>query len=478
MRLPTPPHSTHFVGIGGVGMSALAEVLLRRGYLVSGSDLAESETTQRLRRLGAAVFAGHDARHVIPPTRLAILSTAVGPQNPERLEAMARSIPLAHRSELLALAMDLHPDGISLCGTHGKSTTTAMTALCLEAAGVDPTALVGAHVPVWNTNARIGSGRFFVAETDESDGSFANIHPRHALVTNIDSDHLDHFGTVDNIADAFHAFINGMRPGGWLALGVDCPRVAALRERIKHRDNLLTYALYPRAADVRARNIESTPNGTRFTIDWRGRAMGDVTLSIPGLHNVSNALGVLTLCRALECDWEPLIASMGRYGGISRRFQIRGEADNVLVVDDYAHHPTELMATLSAAKQRGRARVIAAFQPHRYSRTQLLHREFGPAFHQADTIIVTDVYAAGEAKIPGVSGQLIYDAVDAAGHPDVIYRPRQEDLLDELANLAQPGDLVITLGAGDLNKLADPLLERLALRQRVEATPATVAVVA
>lgn len=449
----------HFIGIGGAGMSALARVALARGVAVTGSDVADNATTRDLERQGAVILRGHHEAHVAC-AGLVVYSTAIAKENPELVEARRVGLPVWHRSRLLAAILQAS-ESISVCGSHGKSTTSAMTTLVLDRAGLDPTFLLGAKCSALGGNARHGEGRFAVAETDESDGSFLNVCPAHAIITNIDSDHLDHFGSLDTLKDAFVAFLAGVRRDGVVAMNADCPVSREVMTRLDRRP--LTYGLFPRHADVRARAITLADGGSTFEVDWRGRVLGRVELAVPGLHNVSNALAVVALLRALDVPFEDIAAGLAAYRGIERRLEQRGVRAGVTVIDDYAHHPAEIEATLAAVGSGGAARrLVVLFQPHRYTRTMLLADEFGEAFHRADAVVVTDIYAAGESPIDGVTGRRIYDAIRRTGHPHVVYCPADGEAHEYLERFVAQGDVVLTMGAGDVWRAGDALLASLA----------------
>jgi UDP-N-acetylmuramate--alanine ligase len=447
------------MGIGGVGMSALAQVCLKRGYRVSGSDPGRSNLTELLVALGAQVFHEHQASN-ISGADVVVISTAISEDNPELKAARQAGVAIWHRSDLLAAILHAG-ESVGIAGTHGKTTTSAMTSIALEAAGLDPTILVGASIPQFRSNAKVGDSPLVVAECDESDGTFLKYHLNHAIVTNIEADHLEHHGSIERIEEAFFQFMRQMAGNGVLVLSADDAR---LRAMIPHLGRpCVTYGLFPRIADVRARNIQQGPRGTSFRVEWRGRALGDVQLQVPGLHNVSNALAVVAMCRSLEVEFDVIAASLEAYRGVQRRFEIKGTRSGVTVVDDYAHHPTEVAATLSAAASKAHpgGRIISVFQPHRYSRTQALGAEFGPAFYQADDVVITDVYGAGEKPIEGVSGRLVYDSIRRLGHPSVHFLPTRYEVEQHLMNTVRKGDMVLTLGAGDIWKVGESLLAQL-----------------
>jgi UDP-N-acetylmuramate--alanine ligase len=451
----------HFVGIGGIGMCGIAELLRAQDYRVSGSDLRDGPTVARLRGLGIQVSIGHAAEHV-RGADVVVFSSAVRPTNAELVEAERRKIPVIPRAEMLAELMRLK-DGIAVAGSHGKTTTTSLVAHVLDAAGLDPTAVIGGRVlsASERTGARLGRGDLLVAEADESDGSFLRLAPVIAVVTNVDPEHLDHYGSVDALRDAFAAFANRVPFWGLAVLCIDHPGVQALLPRMTRRT--LTYGFSPQA-DLAAGEVVREGGGTRFEVRWRGERLGSARLRLPGLHNVQNALATLGVARELEIPFEVAAAALGSFPGIERRFELKGEAGGVQVVDDYGHHPAEIRATLAAAREIHPGRLIVVFQPHRYTRTAHLLGEFATAFHDADRLWLTEIYAAGEEKIPGVDGRALAEAIRAHGQRDVHFVADLGEIPGVVAPELRPGDLVITLGAGSISGLAPQLLEALEAR--------------
>ncbi|MGH7298803.1 MAG: UDP-N-acetylmuramate--L-alanine ligase [Candidatus Rokuibacteriota bacterium] len=447
----------HFVGIGGVGMSGIAEVLLTLGYRVTGSDARRSETVERLERLGAKVFMGHEAAHV-EGAHVAVYSSAVARDNVEVQAARQRGVPVIGRAEMLAELMRLKY-GIAIAGTHGKTTTTSMVAAVLAGGGFDPTVVVGGRVHALGANARLGQGEFLVAEADESDGSFLKLTPTIAVVTTVDAEHLDHYADLDAIVAAFLAFVNKVPFYGSAVVCLDDENVQRMIPRMDKR--VVTYGLAA-GADLMARRLQFSEMRSEFEAVHRGKSLGSVALQLPGRHNVLNALAAASVGLDLEMPFDKIQAALASFAGVQRRFQIRGEAQGVLVVDDYGHHPAEIRATLAAAKAGFDRRVITVFQPHRYSRTQHLRSDFLTAFYQSDVLIVMDIYAAGEAPIPGVHARDLADGIAAHGHREVLYlggdRPA---IVDYLCESTRTGDLVLTLGAGDVGQLGGELLKRL-----------------
>ncbi len=452
----------HFVGIGGMGMCGIAEVLVNMGYKVSGSDMNETEITRHLSGVGADVKYGHrpdnlDAADVV------VVSSAIKGYNPEVEAARARQIPVIPRAEMLAELMRMKY-GIAVAGAHGKTTTTTMMYQVLMTAGMDPTAVIGGRVnSLGLANARWGKSDYLIAEADDSDGSFLTLSPTLAAVTNIDAEHLDHYGTYDNVKKAFIDFVNRVPFYGVSALCLDNAGVQAILPSVQKR--FVTFGVSAQAT-YRARNIRHDGLVTRFVAWRRADELGEVVLPMPGQHNVLNALAVLALADFMQIPFEIFVKAMAKFEGIQRRFTVRGEVGGVTVVDDFGHHPAEVRATLSGARTSfaGR-RIIAAFQPHRFSRTRDQFQEFAKSFYDADKVVLCDIFAAGEKPIDGISSETLVRAIKEAGHKDVSYVARREDIAGVLDPLVKNGDLVITLGAGDIqltcNELTDLLEQRL-----------------
>lgn len=443
----------HFIGIGGSGMSGLAKLALQAGHRVSGSDLKNSEVTAGLAALGAEIYLGHAADHLSPDVGQVVYSSAVADDNPELVEAKRRRLEVTSRGEYLARLMNRY-EGIAVAGAHGKTTTTAMIATVLKKAGLDPTVAVGGTLVQEGTNAWLGRGRYMVAEADESDGSFLLLRPKVAVVTNVENDHLDHYGSLELLKDAFRRFVAQTDPQGLVVLNADDPFLTGLATQVA---NSTTYGWRDGAA-YRAELVELDGRGSKSKVYERGEFLGMLELAVPGRHNVANALAAVAVSRWLGLPFKTITGALAGYAGVARRFQLIGEAAGRLVIDDYAHHPTEVKATLAAARQLGR-RVLVVFQPHRYTRTARLYHEFGPAFADANLAVITDVYGAGEKPLPGVGGHLIAEEVRRYGHPPVYYRPKPQELLEFVAGLSQPGDLVLTMGAGDIWQLGRRLLQ-------------------
>jgi UDP-N-acetylmuramate--alanine ligase len=447
----------HFVGIGGVGMSGIAEVLLNLGYRITGSDARRGESVERLERLGAKVFIGHEASHA-DGAHVVVYSSAVARDNIEVQAARLRGVPVIPRAEMLAELMRLKY-GIAVAGTHGKTTTTSLVAAVLAAGELDPTVVVGGRIHGLGANARLGQGEFLVAEADESDGSFLKLSPTIAVVTTLDAEHLDHYGSLDAIRAAFLTFVNKVPFYGAAVLCLDEPNIQQMIPRVDKR--VISYGLES-SADLTARRLAFAGTTSRFEVVQRGRVLGPVALEIPGRHNVLNALAAIAVGLDLEIRFDVIARALAGFRGVQRRFQIRGEARGVLVVDDYGHHPAEIRATLAAAKAGYDRRVITVFQPHRYSRTQLLRQEFLTAFYQSDVLVVMDIYPAGEAPIPGVHARDLAEGIAAHGHREVRYmNGDRAAIVDYLCESTRSGDLVLTLGAGDVGALGAEVLARL-----------------
>jgi UDP-N-acetylmuramate--alanine ligase len=438
----------HFVGIGGIGMSGIAEVLLNLGYPVSGSDLKANDVTRRLVSLGAKIHLGHSPEQVAAAD-VVVVSSAVRADNPEVLAARARDIPVIPRAEMLGELMRVK-DGIAVAGSHGKTTTTTMIAVILALAGLDPTAIIGGKARAFGSNARLGEGEVLVAEADESDGSFRHLIPMVAVITNIDREHLDHFGSEQALTDAFLDFADRVPFYGLVVLGADSPKAMELAPRLVRRH--VTYGL--RTGDYRGEIIDARPDGTHFRITVRGTPRGEAHVRMPGVHYAENALAALCVADYLGVSFQDYCAALESFQGVDRRFSVRGEVGGVLVVDDYGHHPTELAATVAAARLYGR-RLVVAFQPHRYTRTQDLLPFFAPTLIGADVVLLTDIYAAGEAPIEGVTIEKLLATFPAGRDVRHVRRPA---LAVELRAVVKPGDLVLVLGAGDVTYVAGELL--------------------
>ncbi len=445
----------HFVGIGGIGMSGIAEVLLNLGYRISGSDLSETDITQRLSSLGARICKGHDASHV-GSADVVVTSTAVKADNPEVLEAHRRSIPVIPRAEMLAELLKMK-FSIAVSGMHGKTTTTSMISTVLAHGGLDPTMVIGGKLASIGSNARLGDGEVIVAEADESDGSFLKLSPSIAIITNIDREHMDYYRDIEHIKDAFLQFANIVPFYGSTILCLDDEHVREILPKIKRRT--ITYGL-SEAADYRAEGISFEGASSRYRLFCKGTVLGDIELNVPGMHNVYNSIATIAVARELGLEFPVIREGMKAFAGVHRRLEIKGKRDGVLVVDDYGHHPTEVQATLSAAKQVWKNRLIVVFQPHRYTRTKALFNEFLGAFKDADVLILTDIYAASEREIEGVHAAKLCEGIRQNGHPAATYISSFDDIVDHLLKIARPGDVVITQGAGSVWKVGEEFLKR------------------
>ena len=452
-------HHIHFVGIGGIGMSGIAEVLCNLGFRVSGSDVKKSSVTARLEKFGAEITEGHRAENV-GDAHVVVRSTAVRDDNVEIVEARHRSIPVIPRAEMLAELMRLKPHTVAVAGSHGKTTTTSMVATILGHAKLDPTVVVGGVVGAFGSNARLGKGDLMVAEADESDRSFLMLTPTIAVVTNIDREHMDYYADMDDMRECFTSFVNKVPFYGAAVLCLDDPQVQAVIPHVKRRR--VTYGLSAQA-DVSAHGIVfDQVFGSSFTV-WRGSAsLGEITLHVPGLHNVYNALGAIAVAFELDVSFDQIAEALGQFTNADRRFQFKGDVAGVLVVDDYGHHPTEIKATLAAAKigSAGR-RIVVLFQPHRYSRTKDQMEGFAQAFNNADELLVADIYAASEDPIEGVTSKALTEAIKRFGHKNARYVGPLEGAAEALRDQVHSGDLVVTLGAGPVYRAGEQLLDLL-----------------
>ncbi|MEA3466215.1 MAG: UDP-N-acetylmuramate--L-alanine ligase [Thermodesulfobacteriota bacterium] len=442
----------HFVGIGGIGMSGIAEVLLNLGYLVSGSDLRTSDLTRHLEELGGTIYSGHATENV-QDAQVVVTSTAVSADNPEVVEAHRLLVPVIPRAEMLAELMRMKY-GIAIAGTHGKTTTTSIVSTLLSQGGIDPTSVVGGRLNAFGSNAKLGQGKFMVVEADESDGSFLKLSPTIAVVTNVDVDHLDYYSSLDEICTVFIDFINKIPFFGLAVLCLDDANIQALLPRVEKR--YVTYGLTPQA-DYRAIDIQYSNGGSEFSVLFRQQDLGRMHLDMPGEHNVLNALAALAVARELDLTSETIRAGFAAFAGVQRRFQIK-YASEVMVVDDYGHHPVEIKATLAAARNGWDRRIVAIFQPHRYTRTEALFDDFVTAFYQADYLVVMDVYAAGEAAIEGVDAGSLVQAISKHGHRNVHYCATAQQVVDHLQPLICSGDMVITFGAGSVWQVGEQLI--------------------
>ncbi|MCJ7594085.1 MAG: UDP-N-acetylmuramate--L-alanine ligase [Desulfobacterales bacterium] len=448
----------HFVGIGGIGMSGIAELLLNLGYEVSGSDLKRSPMTHRLSDLGGKVFSDH-RRENVEGADVVVYSSAVSGDNPEIVEAKERYIPVIPRAEMLAELMRLKY-GIAVAGAHGKTTTTSMIASILTSGNLDPTVVIGGRLDIWGgSNAKLGQGEFLVAESDESDGSFMILSPTIAVVTNIDREHMDHYGNMDAIRRAFVNFINKIPFYGLAVLCLDNEEIQGIIPHLRKR--YLTYGMSSQA-DLRAKEIERNRQETAFEALYQNRSLGRVVVGMPGNHNVLNALAAIGVGLELDIPMDEIKGGLRSLGGLARRFQVKGERNGILVMDDYGHHPTEISATLQTARECWPdRRLVVVFQPHRYSRTKDLYDRFVICFNHAEVLILAPIYSAGERVIEGVSAEWLCRGIREHGHKDVLLCQDQDEILDTLTGLMRKGDVILTLGAGDVHQVGEKLLERL-----------------
>jgi UDP-N-acetylmuramate--alanine ligase len=449
----------HFVGIGGIGMSGIAELLLNLGYKISGSDLQESDITRRLESLGGIIHIGHDSAW-ISGADVVVTSSAIPADNPEVQSAVNSLIPVIPRAEMLAELMRLTKYGIAIAGSHGKTTTTSLVAWLLAQAGFDPTVVIGGKVDcLGGSNAKLGEGDFLIAEADESDGSFLKLAPVLEVVTNIDLEHLDYYRSIEDIKALFLQFIDKIPFYGVVILCLDDPNIASILPEIKKR--FLTYGMTSQA-NIYARGIVARGLTTRFEVCRENETLGEITLSLAGVHNVYNALAAVTVGLELDIPFATIAAALQSFSGVQRRLQIKGERRDITIVDDYGHHPTEIRATLSALRDAWpERRLVVLFQPHRYSRTKALAEEFYTAFHEADILLLTEIYSAGETPIPDVTAEALLNGIRQHGHRHAHFEPTLDRLLDKTMDILAPGDVVLSLGAGNIWQAGERLLKML-----------------
>ena len=445
------------MGIGGIGMSGIAEVLLNLGYVVSGSDLHETEATQRLRSFGAQIFVGHEEKNLAVNPSVVVVSTAVKYSNPEVMEARRRQIPVIPRAEMLAELMRMKY-GVAVAGSHGKTTTTSLIAAVLSAAGLDPTMVIGGRVHMFGTNAKMGQGEILVAEADESDGSFLLLSPTIAVVTNIDREHMDYHQTMERLNESFLTFINKIPFYGLAVLCLDNAHVRALLPKVRKR--FTTYGLSPEA-EISARDLKMKGAGIEFTVLHQAQPLGKLQLHLPGRHSATNALAAVAVAQELEISFKHVAEALDAFTGIHRRFEVKGEPRGIMVIDDYGHHPEEIRATLGALRDSWKRPLTVIFQPHRYSRTRDLFDEFLTAFDGADRLVLTEIYGAGEDPMPEVSGEILYQAIKKKGHVDVEFIADKTQIAKQLSEKLVAGDVALTLGAGDIYKVGEALVEAL-----------------
>jgi UDP-N-acetylmuramate--alanine ligase len=447
----------HFVGIGGAGMSGIAKIYLEKGYIVSGSDLTKTYLTEALVNMNAHISYYHHSDLIGRGTECVVMSSAIPPDNPEVETALTLGIPVKKRGYALAELMS-EKKGIAVAGAHGKTTTTSMIALILDHCGLDPAFLIGAKLEQLGTNGRWGAGAYMVAEADESDGSFLLLKPWITVVTNVEDDHLDFYGNQDNIQKAFRRFILNTAPGGKAILCADCPVLRTMIPVLKPSMDLFTYG-FDHPAMLTARDLNLHPGGSDASVWLKGRFLGRLKLKIPGKHNVSNALAALAAGLSCGLDFEDMAGILADFTGAKRRFELVGEREGILIYDDYAHHPTELKATIQAAKTLSARRLVVVFQPHRYSRTQTFAKDFANALKEVEFLVMTSVYSAGEQPISGVNTEMILKHMKPKKHQEVLFEPNMEMIPELLAPRLKSGDLVITLGAGNVSSVGQRLFE-------------------
>lgn len=447
----------HFIGVGGVSMSALAHALVDRGYMVSGSDRSDSPRLEELRQAGVQVWVGHVAEHV-QNVDVVIYNTAIRMNNPERAAAIEAGKPLYHRSEMLAWMLRGHV-GLAVTGTHGKTTTSAMLGWIFEQAGRDPVVFIGGDVNNWQTNYRLGGGKDIIFEACESDASFLAYHGCREIISSIEQDHLDQHNSIEKLTEAFVDFLKLADPDGFVVWGADCERTASIIGHSPART--ISFGLKA-PADYTARDLRLNGATSDFEVLRRGEPAGRIHLIVPGQHNILNALAAIAAAEASGISWEDCQSALSRFAGTGRRFELLGQCDGIRVYDDYAHHPTEIRATLAAARHFEAQRVVAIFQPHLYSRTRDLMEEFSRAFSDADVVIINDIYAAREDPMPGVSAEELVRKIQAqSGEKPVFFVPAKDEIVTQVAGLAQKGDLILTIGAGDIREVGETLAARL-----------------
>ncbi len=450
-------NKVHFVGIGGIGMSGIAELLINLDFQISGSDLTDSELIQRLRSKGAVISKGHHAKNLTDADVL-VYSSAVRQDNPEIVEAVKRGIPVIRRAEMLGELIAVKETSIGIGGTHGKTSTSFMIGNILSAAKMDPTLVVGGLVKTLGTNSILGAGDLIVVEADEYDRSFLALRPTISVITNIELEHTDCYESLEDLQNAFIQFSNSVPFYGAVIACVDSPSVRKILPDIKRP--IITYGVSENAM-FRAVDISFFENSAHFTVDHQKEILGEVTLNVPGEHNVLNSLATIALGMEMEIPFNTITEGLETYSGVRRRFETKGIINDIMVVDDYAHHPTEVLATLQAAKSGWSRRIIAVFQPHLYSRTRDFHQDFAKTFLNSDMLIVTDIYPAREEPLPGITGELVSNAAKKLGHPNVHYLKNLDDLSTHMETVAQPGDMIITMGAGTIWRYSETLVEHL-----------------
>jgi len=460
----------HFIGIGGIGMSSIASILLERGFKIRGSDVKANRLTDEIGRRGADIFVGHHPSNLRKSTGLVVYSTSIDENNPEVIKARKLKIPVVHRSDLVAELVNANK-GIAVTGAHGKTTTTALIAVLLTKAGLDPTVIVGGEVNFFGSNWRNGAGTYVVCEADESDGTFKKLKPSYAVLTNIDREHLEHYRDFEDLITANKVFIDNVKSDGYLIASYSDNHIKRLLKAYSGR--FLTYSLSCSRADLYARDIKMDKFRTSFKAVFKGRELGLFELNIPGMHNVENSLAAILLGIELDIDFKVTKEALSLYKGTLRRFEVKGEIDDIMIIEDYAHHPREIMATIAACKNWPGRRVVGVFQPHRYTRTQFLKKDFGKSFLGLDELILTDIYSASEKPINGVSTRIIYDEVLKNGQENVSLIEKKH-ILPYLLNTLKRSDMVLVLGAGDIGELSGELVRKLKTKRQGPAKRAAV----
>ncbi len=453
----TKNNPVHFIGIGGIGMSGIADILLEQGYKVSGSDLVENNLISRLRNKGATIFKGHSSKNIVGYP-IVVYSSAIDKDNPEILEARKKRLMVLKRAQMLCKVMK-GKTIITVAGTHGKTTTTSLVALMLKNASFDPSAIIGGEVELLNGNTMHGAGKHFITEADESDGSLIYLRPNYSIITNIEEEHFGFFKNLEAILNLFKRFIRNTHHYGKIYYNADDQN---LNQLFQYYSNSKTAYSIENSADICARNISLKSFGSKFQVVYKEKFLGEIELKLPGLHNISNSLGPIALASDLDIPFQTIKQALQNYRGVNRRFQIKADINNILIIDDYAHHPTEIKATLDSARNIGKhRRIIGIFQPHRYSRTKYFREHFSNAFRALDQLILTDIYSAYEKPIAGIDGKTILERVVHSGQENVEYFPNLEEIPDYLIHKIQPGDIVVTMGAGNIHIVAEKLAQKL-----------------
>lgn len=447
----------HFIGIGGIGMSGIARIMLEQGHSISGSDVQNSALIEKLRSMGANIHIGHCEGNIAADIDCVVYSTAVTEDNPEMKEAYRRGLHIYRRAEMLALLMKQH-SSIGVAGSHGKTTTSGMISLMLEEGALDPTVIIGGMLPQIGSNAKGGAGKYLVAEADESDGTFLLLNPEIAVITNVEEDHMDHYRDLQEIVDAFAQYVKQLPPQGRAIVNADCPNVRQIMEHQQAR--YITYAL-KQEADYTAADIRFGQGDSIFKVLYCGEHLGELHLQVPGEHNISNALAAVAAGRLCGMDFVDIARGLGHFRGTGRRFELLGRVAGITVIDDYAHHPTEIKATVAAARNMHKGRLIAVFQPHRYSRTQSMAAEFASAFQGCDTVLIAKIYEAFEKPIEGISARMIVAEAMNRGYNNISYGGTKEEIAHTLREIVRQGDMVLIMGAGDIRKCGEDLVRSL-----------------